>query len=132
MTGPGSVLHVDGVLLVGRAIEDARQAVRAAQRFRHLNGLPESAAFARLADTLTAAAAGHTDHPSGPEPHPEAVTSTTAPAADWLTVDQAARLLGCSTRHARRLAPQLGGRRSGGVWHLDPQAVNEHLEGTTR
>lgn len=108
----------DGVLLTGSALDAARYCVEVAQRARARNGLPRSVALARLADALSPA--GHADTPhEAPGEH------------DDMTTDEAARLLGCTARQARRLAPVLGGRLVGGRWLLDRQAVAEHLEGRT-
>lgn len=109
----------DGLLLTGRALELAGYAVKLAQRFRARNALPPLAALDQLATAL--AAPGQPDTPAEPVGDPETVTT-----------DQAAELLNCSTRQARRLAPALGGRLVGGRWLLDRQAVTEHLEGMTR
>ena len=46
-----------------------------------------------------------------------------------VTVAEAAEQLGLSERQTRRRAPQLGGRRIGGVWLLDQTAIDEHKEG---
>lgn len=110
-------LPAGAVLLTGTALDVARYACDVAQRARARNGLPPSRDLARLADAL--AAPGQTD--SADEP---------AGQGDYVTTDQAADLLHCSPRTARRLAPALGGRLVGGRWLLDRQAVAEHKEGT--
>jgi len=46
-----------------------------------------------------------------------------------VTVAEAARQLGLSERQTRRRAPQLGGKRIGGVWLIDQDAIAEHKEG---
>ena len=97
-------LPAGALLLTGTALEACRYAVAVAQRARARNGLPPSTQLAQLGEAL--AAAGQTDSPAEP-----------------------AGLLGCSERKARRLAPQLGGRLTGGRWLLDRVAVTEHLEG---
>lgn len=105
------------VLLTGTALDAARYAVDVTQRARARNGLPPSSALARLAAAL--AAPGQTD------------TAEEAPGqGDYMTTDEAAHLLGCSTRQARRLAPALGGQLVGGRWLVDRLAVTEHTEGT--
>ncbi|MGD7707008.1 helix-turn-helix domain-containing protein [Microlunatus sp. Y2014] len=108
----------DGVVLTGRAIDAARYAVSLAQRARAGAGLPPSAALAILHSTLTP--------PGQPDTGPDGPVHT----EDMITSDDAARLIGCSPRTARRLAPQLGGRLTGGRWLLDRQAVIEHLQGS--
>lgn len=106
------------VLLTGQSVEACRYAVDVAQRSRARNGLPPSTALAQLAGALSAA--GQADMPEEPEGQPDNVTTT-----------EAAALLGCSERQARRLAPALGGRLTGGRWLLDRVAVAEHIEGGT-
>ncbi len=105
------------VLLDGADLAVVRYAVEVAQRARRRNGLPRSTALAQLADAL--AVPGQTDAPDE------------APGeAEYMSTHEAATLLGCSERQARRLAPALGGRLVGGRWLLDRVAVTEHLEGT--
>lgn len=109
------------VLLTGRSLDAARYAVRLAQDARRRNGLPPSAALAELAGAVAdaVAAPGHTDTPQGGPVE-----------ADLVNIEHAAAALGCSTRTARRLAPTLGGRKTGGVWLLDRQAILEHVRGS--
>jgi hypothetical protein len=109
-------LPAGALLLTGTALEACRYAVAVAQRARARNGLPPSTQLAQLGEAL--AAAGQTDSPAEPAGQPDNVTTS-----------EAAALLGCSERKARRLAPQLGGRLTGGRWLLDRVAVTEHLEG---
>lgn len=110
------------VLLTGSALEAARYAVTVAQRARRRNGLPPLGSLVALAEALDAAASvgGHED-----------TTDDTPGEADYMTTDEAARLLGCTPRTARRKASALGGRIIGGRWLVDRQAVAEHLEGMT-
>ena len=42
--------------------------------------------------------------------------------------DSPARL-GISDRHARRLAPKLGGKKNAGCWFVDEVALAQHIEG---
>lgn len=104
------------VLLAGRDLDVLAYAVRLAQDARRRNGLPPSKALADLARAV--AAPGHPDTPDEPPGQ-----------ADLVNIEDAAAALGCSTRTARRLAPGLGGRKTGGVWLLDRQAILEHTEG---
>lgn len=114
-----SIVRIEsGVLLTGGALDAARYCVDVAQRARARNGLPPSVALARLAEAL--AAPGQEDNPDEPAGQP-----------DLVTTEEAAEMLGVSLRTARRLAPLLGGRRIGGRWLLDRQAVTEHKEGKT-
>lgn len=106
------------MLLVGSALDAARYAVDVAQRARSRNGLPPSGSLARLAAAL--AVPGQTDSDEAPTRE-----------AEHMSIPEAAELLGCSTRTARRLAPGLGGQRIGGRWLLDRQTIEEHNEGRT-
>ena len=92
--------------------------VRTTEHARRRNALPRLAAL----DALAVALNRHDDRPEDAGGHPETV--------DMISTDDAARLLGCSTRTCQRLAPQLGGRRVGRSWLLDRAAVLEHREGT--
>jgi excisionase family DNA binding protein len=115
----GAVRLPEGaVLLTGDALVACRYAVTVAQRARGRNGLPPSVGLAHLAAALSPA--GHADMPDEAAGEPEDMTT-----------DEAARLLGYSTRQVRRLAPALGGRLVGGRWLVDRQAVSEHKEGLT-
>ena len=108
-----------GVLLSGSAIDAVLYAVDVAQRARSRNGLPPSTMLAALREALS---------PTGqadilPEPAEECGSRDRVPSAE------AAQLLRCSPRQARRLAPTLGGERVGGRWVIDRQAITEHMEG---
>lgn len=119
VVGPVVVLH-------GPSLRACLDAVLRAARARRLNGLPPSAEHVRLAEALTSAmaATGQTDMPKTVAA--EHVSHEDIPS---IPLAEAARRLTVSARHARRLAPKLGGRRVGGRWFLDPVAVQEHLEG---
>ncbi|ULE35050.1 helix-turn-helix domain-containing protein [Mycobacterium sp. IDR2000157661] len=52
------------------------------------------------------------------------------PTAPTVPLEDAAERLGISTRHARRIAPKLAGRKAGGRWFVDETALREHLERT--
>ena len=114
-----------GALVVaGEDLDLLRYAVERAQWARARNGLSPSQRLDSLAALIeTVAANGHTDIAT--EPADEAGTSA------WLMdMPEVARLLGCSIRHARRLAPKLGGRKIAGRWLADRLAVAEHIGGT--
>jgi hypothetical protein len=113
------------VVLTAEWLEAALQAVLIAARARRQNGLPNSAAHLALAKALNSAmsADGHSDVR---EIEPEHDYSYAQPT---VTIAEAARQLGLSERQTRRRAPQLGGRRVGGVWLLDQIAIDEHKEG---
>ncbi len=110
------------LLITGRDIEVLAYAVRLAQQSRRRNGLPPAKAL----DALAAAAAG-----VSAVGHPDIETEANY-KTDLMDIDEAAGMLGCSTRQARRLAPQLGGRLVGGRWLVDRLAVAEHIEGGRR
>lgn len=120
----GGVYRItDGVLLTGSAIDTTLYAINAAQWYRGTQGLPPSRRLAALRRAL--AAPGQSD--SDDEPDGQAGRE-----GEVVAVAEAAELLGCSSRTARRLAPELGGRMVAGTWILDRQAVIEHIEGRQR
>lgn len=57
-------------------------------------------------------------------------TADMHPTAPTVPLEDAAERLGISTRHARRIAPKLAGRKAGGRWFVDETALREHLERT--
>lgn len=109
----------DVLLLTGDSITAVRYAVRVAIAARHRNGLPVHPLLAELAASVTEP--GRTDT----EPAPTQQDHT-----EMIDTREAARMLGCSNRQARRLAPLLGGRIIAGRWLLDRDAVTEHIQGT--
>lgn len=120
-----SVVRIEsGVLLTGSALDAARFCVEVAQRARRRNGLPPSVAIARLAAALAPTGLG--DAPQTEVEHPEG-----GAVQEVVSTREAAELLGCSPRQARRLAPLLGGRLIGGRLALDRQCILDHLEGKT-
>ena len=110
------------VLLSGADLETALYAIREAQQRRRSNGLSPSVQLQLLRDAM--AEAGRPDVADGKAGESE-------PVFDNLTIAEAATLIGCSPRHARRLAPGLGGRRVGGQWLLDRLSVLEHVNGAS-
>jgi hypothetical protein len=125
MTGPLTV--GPAVILTGETLGVARQALLVAQLSRRRNGLPESAPYTDLLAAIGAAlsATGQTDTvlPA------ELSCSATELNPDDLSTEEAATMLNCTPRQARRLAPKLGGRKIGGRWLLDRHAIAEHLAG---
>lgn len=111
-------LDADAVKLVLLAIAQAQRA-----RAR-LDALPPSPRLDALARALAGAC------PSADMP--EAPTRDTGGMNNPIDTAAAAELLGVSGRHARRLAPGLGGVKVGGTWLLDAAAVEEHRGGTDR
>lgn len=113
-------LPAGAVLLDGRHLDALRYCIDVARRARRRTGLPPVAAVDALAALVEPVTdPGHPDSGEGPTVEPEGMTT-----------HDAAALLGVSDRTARRLAPALGGRRIGGRWLVDRQAVAQHLEGT--
>jgi len=113
-------LDTDALLLTGDSITAVRYAVRVAIAARHRNGLRVPASLAELAAAVTDP--GRTDTEPEPAQHDH---------TEMIDTREAARMLGCSNRQARRLAPLLGGRIHAGRWLLDRDAVTEHLNGRT-
>ncbi|BBY52944.1 DNA-binding protein [Mycobacterium koreense] len=119
-----SVQHWPGVVVVsGPALRAAADAVLIAIAHRRRNGLPRSGAYDALARAFLGAMSDNGQTDTADVAIPETETMMVA-------IGEAAATLGVSQRHARRLAPQLGGKRIGGRWFLDTQAIDEHLEGT--
>ncbi len=118
-----SVIVEKALLLTGNDIAIVAYAVRLAQESRKRNGLPRARALDDLAAAVTAltSATGQSDMPDA-----------SGGDTDYVDIETAAGLLGCSTRQARRLAPRLGGRLVGGRWLVDRLAVAEHIEGGRR
>jgi hypothetical protein len=127
MTSQPQGLMVAGtaVILEGEWLEAALQAVLIAARYRTRNGLSNSAAHLELAKALTTAmsARGRSDVREIADAQDISYEQPT------VTVAEAARQLGLSERQTRRRAPQLGGKRIGGRWFLDQDAIDEHKEG---
>lgn len=129
-TGAAPVVAGPVVVLHGEILGAALDAVLRAAHARTRNGHPPSPQHVLLAQALTSAmaAAGHDgDTPKHPVPQhsPYEESLPTVPLA------AAARRLGLSKRHTRRLAPALGGRLVAGRWLLSDTAITEHLEGLT-
>lgn len=133
MTTPGhagELLQLPGaVVITGGTLAVVVRLCEAAQASRRRNGLPPAGRLADLAGACqrAMAAPGHTDvrERAGDEAGPIDVELT-----ERVTTTQAAELLAKSERQLRRLAPRLGGRKVGGTWYLDLDAIAQHLEGT--
>lgn len=120
-------IPANGVLVAGRSLDLVAQAVREAQCWRARNGLPPLAAYGKLLGALAAPDAAALP-PVAPVGHTD-VRTPAALHAEGMTTEQAADMLGKSTRQVRRLAPQLGGRKVGRAYLLDRAAVLEFAEG---
>ncbi|USI88763.1 helix-turn-helix domain-containing protein [Rhodococcus pyridinivorans] len=113
-----SVQRLDGVvLLTGQSIEAARFAVRVTIAARQRNGQRVPPEITELARELSVF--GHRDT------H-DAIGNNTGTQADWISTQEVARMLGCSHRQARRLAPELGGTLHAGRWLIDRTAVTNY------
>ncbi|MCF8781246.1 hypothetical protein [Rhodococcus ruber] len=118
MTPPIQRLADDVLLLTGDAVAALRYTVRVALAARHRNGLPIPGILAELAAATSGA--GQSDIETKPAQQD---------SNDMIDTMEAARMLGCSNRQVRRLAPQLGGRIIAGRWLLERTAVTEHIQG---
>lgn len=105
----------EGVLVTGSDVGAIRLAIRRAYLDCRRNGLPIPPAWDRLSASL--AGVGQSDRESEATGH-----------ADEVSITEAARLLGCSARTARRLAPALGGRKHAGVWLVRAGAIHDYLK----
>lgn len=124
MSEPGLMRSGPVVVLSGPALKQARDAALIAVKHRKQNGIPYRN-YEALACEFDAAmaAAGHSDVRS------PAISKSVAVEQPTVPLDEAAARLGISHRQARRLAPQLGGRKIAGRWFVDQTALNEHTEG---
>lgn len=89
-------------------------------RRRRLTGQPIPAAVARLHQHITSA---------GGHEHVAAQAPSTPEQPDLLDTGQVAELLGCTTRHVRRIARALDAQRISGRWVYPRPAVTQHLQG---
>ncbi|MFN3002345.1 hypothetical protein ACK12G_03705 [Mycolicibacterium wolinskyi] len=116
------------VVLSGSALKLVLDAALIAVKHRRITaGMPFSTTpYESLACELRAAMAadGHADVRDCAISDPVSVDEQpTVPIAD------AAALLHISGRQARRLAPQLGGRKVAGSWFVEETALRQHIEG---
>ncbi len=114
------------VLLAGDDVELVRWSLDLAQAHRRRNGLGPSR---RVTDLLRVLGATSADMSESPGSDLEIETTR---EHKTMTINEAAAVLGTSARHARRLAPRLGGERIGGRWLLDAAAVEQHQIGATQ
>jgi hypothetical protein len=111
------------VVLSGPAMRTTLQGVLIAVKQRKLSGL-STQTFEAVACELAAAmsAAGHS-----------VIDKTellqAVPMQPTVPLAEAAARLGISDRHARRLAPKLGGKKIAGCWFVDETALAQHIEG---
>jgi hypothetical protein len=110
-TEAGLVVAGPVVVLSGPSLAAALQAVRIAARQRGLNGVRPSADWGQLVEAFTTALSA-----DGREP--------VAAQQEWVSTRQAATILGCSERQARRIAAQVG-HRVGRQWLIPKDALPE-------
>ncbi len=96
----------------------AQYAVAEFLRRRRISGQPTPPAVARLAQHLAMSAHG-----------PQPVCAPTPLKPEMCDTQEVAHILGCSTRHARRLAPTLEAQRIAGRWVYPRRNVTEYKEG---
>ncbi|MGC5246429.1 helix-turn-helix domain-containing protein [Gordonia sp. DT219] len=98
----------------------ARFVIAEFTRRRRLTGRPIPPAVARLHHRLTSVG-GH--EPPAPQP------DSKSEQPELLDTAEVAELLGCSTRHVRRIAAALDAHQIGGRWLYPKPAVVQHLQG---
>lgn len=120
----GLLVAGEAVILTGAAARCALQAALIAIRARRTNGLPDSENYRELATALAevGSATGHPDIRERAGVQHISVEPT-------VPVVEAAARLGLTDRHVRRLALRLGGKKIGGRWLVDEQALTEQIEG---
>lgn len=110
------------VLIDGADLIDLRLAIHARITHRRRNGVgvPTGAAEAlvafeaAIAATTTMSDDGHADVPE-PDVPQHCIT--------WIDADEAARRLGVTPRHIRRIAASLDGRRIAGRWAFPDDSI---------
>jgi hypothetical protein len=112
LLGPAGTLHIARALAL---------AVRTARR----DGIGLPAEVAQLVEAVDAEAAEAMSARGHADVRDTAVLSE-SPASELVSVEEAAVMLGVSTRQARRLVPLLGGRKVGRVWTIDRREVAAH------
>ena len=108
------------VLVDGDTLATLRYAVAVAVREKRRNGTAPGPLLDQLDHATAQALETARRHDDTPDP-PQG-----PPFDQWVDTAEAARRLGCTIRTAQRLAPRLDGRRIGGIWLIDPQALTEH------
>jgi len=115
-----SIQHLDDALvLTGDAVGTVRWALSVAVSARRRAGLPVPREVGHLAGLL-----------SDQGQNPTATTSFGQYRGDVIGVGELARLLGCSHRHARRIAPELG-RLEAGRWVIDRNIAERYARSRT-
>ena len=121
------VLRLGGgqLLLRGPAVLIVSQLAQlGARQWFQVGGVSISLPVRQLLDELAAEASEYVRPEVRSDVRDEgAGASSRAMKAPRLSSAQAAAALGCSERHARRIAPSLGGRRDGARWTFDAAEV---------
>jgi hypothetical protein len=124
MSGSGLTRVGPVVVLCGPALKAARDCALIAVKHRKMSGVPFQA-YEVLACELNEAmsVSGQADMRS------PAISKAVAVDRPNVPITEAAGCLGISDRHARRLAPKLGGKKIAGCWFVDETALAQHIEG---
>lgn len=105
-------------------LKACRYAVSEMLRTRRRVGAPVPEWLRRIDARLDAELVECTSH-TGHEP------DTADRHSELIGVTDAARLLGCTARHVRRLAADLDGQRAGRAWVFDRRTVTEYANART-
>ncbi|UZF45371.1 hypothetical protein [Rhodococcus rhodochrous] len=109
----------DALVLTGDAVGTVRWVLSVAISARRRGGLSVPREVGQLAGLLT----GHGQKPTATEGFGQS-------RGDVIGVGELARLLGCSHRHARRIAPELG-RLEAGRWVIDRNIAEQYARSRT-
>ncbi len=124
MSGSGLMRAGGVVVLSGPALKTDLECVLIAIKHRKLSGLPTDHYEAVACELVAAMAAdGHSDV------RLPAVMESVPMEPPTVPLVELADRLDLSDRQARRLAPQLGGRKIAGRWFVDETALRQHIEG---
>lgn len=113
------------VILSGSALRMVLKCVLIAIRLGKMSGL-STQSYKALACELYEAMS----HGGQTDMRPPAISKSVAVDQPSVPIAEVAERLGISDRHARRLAPKLGGRKIAGSWFADELALRQHIEGT--
>ncbi|OPX05956.1 helix-turn-helix domain-containing protein [Mycobacterium sp. AT1] len=120
----GLMQGVGFVVLSGPALRAARDSALIAVKHRKMSGVPYQtyeALACKLHEVMSYGGPSDTRSP--------AISKAADVDRPNVTIAEVAVRLGISERHARRLAPKLGGQKIAGSWFVDELAIRQHLEG---
>jgi len=126
MTGPPVQRFGEAVILQGAAVPEISYLVGLGLRHRAaVDGAPPSVRQRQLLRILADAAEASLALPPTPRGHADTIATPHLgeSVVGEISTAEAARLLGITSRHARRLASDLDGRRVKGTWLFDRHAV---------